>query len=117
MNDVIPLVFGIGLPLIIFGFIALMRYLSYRETIALAEKGLVRPEKVQQNGKNGLNALRWGIVIASIGLAIIIGVFPIGGTVLLVGLIPTFFGLGLVLIYVLTREADKKDEENEDQIE
>ena len=117
MNDIVPMVFGIGLPLIIFGFIALMRYLSYRETIALAEKGLVRPAKVQKNGKNGLNALRWGIVIASIGIPIIIGVFPIGGPVLLVGLIPTFFGLGLVLIYVLTRESDKQDEENENQEE
>ena len=117
MNDTTPLVFGIGFPLIIFGFIALMRYINYRETIALAEKGLVRPAKAQKNDKSDLSALRWGIVIASIGLAIIIGVFPIGGTVMLVGLIPTFFGLGLVLIYVLTRESDKKDEENEDQIE
>ena len=117
MNDVIGLTFGIGLPLIIFGFIALMRFINYRETIALAEKGLVKPAKAQKNGKNGLNALRWGIVIASIGLAIIIGVFPIGGPVLLVGLLPTFFGLGLVLIYVLTRESDKKDEEDENQIE
>jgi hypothetical protein len=116
MNDVIGLIFGIGLPLIFFGFIVLMRYLSYRETIALAEKGLVRPAKVQKNGKNGLNALRWGIVIASIGLAVIIGVFPIGGPVLLVGLIPTFFGLGLVLIYVLTRDSDK-DKEDKDQTE
>jgi hypothetical protein len=112
MNDIIGLTFGIGLPLIIFGFIALMRYINYRETIALAEKGLVKPAKAQ---KNGLNALRWGIVLASIGLALIVGLFPEGGPVLLVGLIPTFFGLGLVLIYVLTRVSDKKDEENEDQ--
>lgn len=114
MNDVVPMVFGIGFPLIIFGFIALMRYINYRETLALAEKGLMRPAKVQSNGKN---ALRWGIVIASIGLAVLIGVFPIGGPVLLVGLIPTFFGLGLVLIYVLTRESDKQDEEDKDQTE
>jgi hypothetical protein len=117
MNDIIGLIFGIGLPLIVFGFIALMRFISYRETIALAEKGLVKPARAQKNGKNGINALRWGIVIASIGLAVIVGVFPIGGPVLLVGLIPTFFGLGLVLIYVLTREQDKKGEENEDQTE
>ena len=110
MNDVIGLIFGIGLPLIIFGFIALMRYISYRETLALAEKGLVRPAKVPGNGKS---ALHWGIVIASIGLAVIIGVFPIGGPVLLVGLIPTFFGLGLVLIYVLTRKSEN-EEGNED---
>jgi hypothetical protein len=114
MDPTISIVSGlIGVPLIIFGFIALMRFISYRETIALAEKGLVRPAKAKSNGNNGKSALRWGIVIASIGLAVIIGVFPIGGPLLLVGLIPTFFGLGLVLIYVLTREPDK-DEESEE---
>ena len=112
MDPTISIVSGlIGLPLIVFGFIALMRYINYRETTALAEKGLVRPAKVQSNGKN---ALRWGIVIASIGLAVIVGVLPVGGPVMLVGLIPTFFGLGLVLIYVLTRESDK-DEGNQDE--
>lgn len=117
-NNLMGLIFGIGLPLIIFGFIALMRYINFRETLALAEKGLVRPAKAQSNGKNGSgkNVLRWGIVIASIGLALIVGLFPIGGPVLLVGLIPTFFGLGLVLIYVLTRESDK-DDENKEQME
>lgn len=110
MNDVIGLIFGIGFPLIIFGFIALMRYINYRETLALAEKGLVRP--VKERG-NGLSALRWGILLASIGLALIVGLFNIGGPVLLVGLLPTFFGLGLVLIYVLTRKAESKGEDEE----
>jgi hypothetical protein len=109
MDPTISIVSGVlGFPLILFGFIALMRYLSYRETIALAEKGLVRPQKA---GGNGKNALRWGIVIASIGLALIVGLFPLHvGPVMLVGLIPTFFGLGLVLIYVLTRESEKGEE-------
>jgi hypothetical protein len=110
MNDVIGLIFGIGFPLILFGFIALMRFLSYRETLALADKGLVRPAKTQSNGQN---ALRWGIVIASIGLALIVGLFPVGGPVMLVGLIPTFFGLGLVLIYVLTRKSEKEEREED----
>ena len=111
MDPTISIVSGVlGFPLILFGFIALMRYLSYRETIALAEKGLVQPAKAQGNGKN---ARRWGIVIASIGLALIVGLFPIGGTVMLVGLLPTFFGLGLVLIYVLTRESEKDHEEKD----
>ena len=110
MNDAFGVIFGIGFPLIIFGFIALMRFISYRETLALAEKGLVRPTRERSNG---LGALRWGIMIASIGLALIVGLFPFGGPVLLVGLIPTFFGLGLVLIYVLTRKAENKEEDEE----
>jgi hypothetical protein len=34
---------------------------------------------------------------------------------MLVGLIPTFFGLGLVLIYVLTREEQPKQEKAPDK--
>jgi hypothetical protein len=38
--------------------------MSYKETIALAEKGLTRPEK-----KSGKRLLRWRIAIAAIGIA------------------------------------------------
>ena len=31
---------------------------------------------------------------------------------LLIGLLPAFFGLGLVLIYILTREPQEKEEED-----
>jgi hypothetical protein len=104
---------------LLFGFIALMRYFNYRETLALAEKGLVKPEKLRGNGKG---ALRWGIIVAAVGLALTISLYPLGfmlppsgsnppivlplglGPWLVVGLVPLFVGLGLVLIYVLTRE-------------
>ena len=103
---------------ILFGFIAFMRYLSYRETLALAEKGLVRPERTRRNGKDTLS---WGIALAALGAALSIGVYPAGfsnsnpyplnfGPWMLIGLIPLFFGLGLILIYVLTREEKPKDE-------
>ncbi len=95
----------------LFGFIIMMRYISYRETMTLAEKGLVRPVK-----RNGNSALVWGITLTAIGLALCIGLYPIGflvnwtsnfpialGPWLLPGLLPMFFGLGLVLIHVLTR--------------
>ena len=108
----------LGFFVLLFGFIALMRFLSYRETLALAEKGLVRADqRVRGDGKD---TLRWGIAITAIGLALCAGLYPIGfiantdfplgfGPWMLAGLLPTFFGLGLVLIYVITRDEKKKD--------
>lgn len=107
---------SVSIILIFLGFIYAMRYLNYKETMQLAEKGLVKP--VRANG-NGNGALIWGIIIAAIGLALIIGLWPLGtmlnteipfgfGPWMLGGLLPTFFGLALILIHVLTRE-DKED--------
>lgn len=103
----------------IFAFILLMRYLTYRETLALAEKGLVRPEPTRNGGKT---TLRWGIVVAAIGLALCLGLWPLGfsgngannyplglGPWMLFGLIPLFFGLALVLIYVFTHDHDRPE--------
>jgi hypothetical protein len=99
---------------LLFALIVIMRYIRYRETLALAEKGLLRPQK-QSNGKD---TLRWGIVITAVGLALCIGLWPIGilegdpypfglGPWMLIGLLPTFFGLALILIYVPTSEQQK----------
>jgi hypothetical protein len=126
-SDVVPCVGSLGFLVILLGFFVVMRYLNYRERLALAEKGLVRPEPARGNGKD---TLRWGIAIAAVGLALCIGLYPVGyasdaarlgsgssgtyplhfGPWMLVGLLPTFFGIGLILIYVLTREEKPKDE-------
>ena len=122
-NGIIPCAGTIGLVGLILGFIALMRYLSYRETLALADKGLVRASPAR--GGNGKDTLRWGIVIAALGLALCIGLWPLGlipgapsfplgfGPWMLIGLLPTFFGLALILIYVLTHESKPADKEPE----
>jgi hypothetical protein len=117
MSDIIPCAGVLMFVFLILGFIVLMRYLNYKETLKLAEKGLVRPAR--QNG-NGKGALIWGILLTAIGLATTIGMWPLGfmfhmdlpfgfGPWMLAGLLPMFFGLGLVLVYVLTREAKTKD--------
>jgi hypothetical protein len=117
----LPCIGFLGFFILLFSFIAVMRFLSYRETLALAAKGLVRPDHARGNGKD---TLRWGIAITAIGIALCVGLYPIGflwdsgfllgfGPWMLAGLLPTFFGLGLVLIYVLTREEKKDDEEKE----
>lgn len=110
MSDLIPCLAIVGSLAIIFGFLAFLRYMNYRETIALAEKGLPQPE-----GKPGSGLLRWGILITALGLALTIGLYPIGfsagydyplrlGPWMLGGFVPLFLGLGLILLYVLTRK-------------
>lgn len=120
MNDIIPCIGGLGFFALVFGFILLMRFLAYRETLVLAEKGLVKP---QRNG-SGKGTLVWGVIITAVGLALVLGLWPLGygfggtnfplgfGPWMLLGLVPTFFGVALILVYVLTRE-DKKEGHNE----
>jgi hypothetical protein len=121
MNGGIYVLIGtLGFFLLTFIFIVVMRYIGYRETMTLAEKGLVRPDR--RLSGNGKDTLRWGIVIAAVGLALCVGLYPIGllpgnsfplglGPWMIAGLLPMFFGLGLILIYVLTRE--KSDDKSQ----
>src|SRR5207237_137871 len=107
----------LGLFFLTFIFVVIMRFIGYRETVHLAEKGLVRPDRAA-NG-SGKDTLRWGVVITAVGLALCVGLYPIGllpgssfplgiGPWMIAGFLPTIFGLGLILIYVLTRD-DKDD--------
>ena len=114
MNDAIEtLAIGLTLTMIFsipFAFFAYIRYLRYKETIALAERGLLRPTE----SKNGRGTLRWGIVLAFVGFALVLSLLPIGflidedssmvfGPWMLLGCLPMFFGLALIVIYALTR--------------
>jgi hypothetical protein len=114
MNDAIEtLAIGLTLTMIFsipFAFFAYIRYLRYKETIALAERGLLRPSE----GKSGRGTLRWGIVLTFVGFALVLGLLPIGffidsegsmplGPWMLLGCLPMFFGMALLVIYALTR--------------
>ncbi len=116
MNDVFE-VLGVGLMATLFfsvpfAFFAFWRYLRYKETVALAERGLLRPAR-NRNGNGGRDTLRWGIIIASIGMALSCGLWPIGiresdfflgiGPWMVVGFLPLFFGLALVVIHYVSR--------------
>lgn len=107
-SDFIPVIGISSILIIVFGFIVLMRYITYKENLTLAEKGITRPEQ-----KNGKGLLRWGIIITALGLAFTIGLYPIGfafgggfplhlGPWMLGGFVPLFLGLGLILLHYLT---------------
>jgi len=112
MNDIIPCLGVVGSLTVIFGFLAFLRYMNYKETLALAEKGLTKTEARSSN--KGL--LRWGIVTTAIGFALTIGLYTIGfasadnyplhlGPWMLGGFVPLFLGIGLVLVHYLTEKS------------
>lgn len=131
MNDVVPGIIICGSIILIFGgmlvFFAYLRYMRYRETIELAEKGLVHP-RYQHSESNGKSTLRWGIAITGLGLALCLGLYPFGwltaagqfplnfGPWMLIGLIPTFFGLSLIVIYLVTRDKEGDHKVEVDQV-
>jgi hypothetical protein len=111
MNDILPCLGIVGTLTVIFSFLAFLRYMKYKETIALAEKGLTAPPE----SKSGKALLRWGIVITSLGLALTIGLYLAGfasaekyplrlGPWMLGGFVPLFLGLGLTLLHYLTEK-------------
>jgi hypothetical protein len=108
--DLVPCISIVSVLLVIFGFLAFMRYVNYKETLALAEKGLTRPETRSQK-----NLLRWGIIVTALGLALTLGLYIIGfdagdnyplqlGPWMLGGFVPLFLGIGLILTHYLTEK-------------
>ncbi|MCB2178738.1 hypothetical protein KQH61_04930 [bacterium] len=106
------LMVGLGIP---FGYAAYARSRRHRETMAMIERGILPPGMQKRNGKG---ALRWGIVITFLGMALCLGLYPLGmvfgfgefplnfGPWMLIGLIPAFFGLSLVVVYYITRDPE-----------
>jgi hypothetical protein len=108
--DFVPCISIVSVLLVIFGFLSFLRYMNYRETIALAERGLTRPET-----KTGKGFLRWGIIITALGIALSLGFYFVGfdssenyplrlGPWMLGGFVPLFLGLGLILLHFLTQK-------------
>lgn len=108
---------GGGLVLVLiagiaFGYLAYRRRLHHNELMAMVEKGLI---EVPPETRNGKDTLRWGIVITAMGAAFCLGLYPLGfviggdfplnfGPWMLIGLVPAFFGLALILIYLFTHD-------------
>jgi hypothetical protein len=115
----------IGL-IVILGFVLGMRYIRYRETMTLAEKGLSpddisrvtgRPTRsdVSYDGRpRGTGDLIGGMITTAVGFLLLIVLLPIGfvadtgfpmgfGPWLIGGLVPMFVGLALIVTHWTTR--------------
>ena len=121
MSDFIVLALGWVLVLVIFlGFLSLRRYLEHRERMAMILRGITPPDK-QRNAlprprlAKRAGVLQGGLITAMIGLALTLGLYPIGflvppalatpnhlGPWLLAGLIPLAVGIALILGHYLT---------------
>ena len=110
LSDFVPCISIVSVLLVIFGFLAFLRYMNYRETLALAERGLSRPE-----AKSSKGLLRWGIVVTGLGLALTLGLYLAGfasgesyplrlGPWMLGGFVPLFLGLSLILSHILLQK-------------
>ncbi len=120
MNDfyevVVPAITVSFIFLIIFGFFAFMRYLRYKETIALAERGLLRPSRRQRN--SGRNMFKWGVLILSVGIGLFCTLTPLAAMTgepeaavigIILGALPASFGIGLILVDRYTRKEEEGD--------
>jgi len=107
---------------IFFIFIVLLRYLQYRERVAMLSYGM-HPSRTRR----GTGLLRAGLITAMVGLTLTIGLYPVGfllpplyaatpfhfGPWLLPGLIPLGVGIALISSYYLERETFLAEDEEE----
>ncbi|HZU65752.1 MAG TPA: DUF6249 domain-containing protein [Ktedonobacteraceae bacterium] len=117
-SQVIAALLGWSTALIIFlGFIVLLRYIEHKERMALIMRGL-DPHSLRRRRK-GTGVLRAGLIVTMVGLALTIGLYPLGfmlppaltgaplhfGPWLLPGLIPLGVGGALVISHYLGQDS------------
>ncbi len=116
MNIVITIVGSVIVFLVVFGFAAYNRYLQHKETMALAEKGLL---PAQDPGERTANLLRWGMIFSILGAILVLVMIPFAWDnywfLFLLGLLPLALGLGLTLIYVFAQDNPLPKENKEAQ--
>ncbi len=121
MNDLLVLAVGWLLVLLAFlSFLSLRRYMEHRERMAMIARGITPPDKRRNTLSQPLlirrpGVLQAGLITAMVGLALTLGLYPIGfyvpqalvgpyhlGPWLLAGLIPLAVGCALIMGHYLT---------------
>lgn len=111
---------------IFFGFIVLLRYLHHRERMALITSG-INPDLAQKR-RRSRGLLRAGLITGMVGLALTIGLYPLGfllpstfttapfhlGPWLLPGLIPLGVGSALIVSYYLEQNNPNPPEDSKE---
>ncbi len=103
----------VGLAIIL-GFVLALRYLRLRETAMLLDRGMAPEAIAQQRAQRpSRGALFSGIIVSMVGLALSVALYPIGlisgsryplglGPWMIVGLLPLFIGVALLLWHFLS---------------
>ena len=116
---------------IFFGFIVLLRYLYHRERMALISQGFDPNNTRKRKQRKNSGILRAGLITGMVGLALTLGLYPVGfflpttfssapfhlGPWLLPGLIPLGVGLALIFSYYLEQNNQNADEESNEHEE
>src|SRR6266566_160785 len=125
---VLAALLGWLIALVIFlGFIALLRYIDHRERMALIARGM-DPNRLRRH-RRGTGVLRAGLIIAMVGLALTIGLYPLGymlpatltrsplhvGPWLLPGLFPLAVGSALVISHYLGPDSRPPNNDPQDR--
>lgn len=104
------------LLIIVLGFVTLNRYITYKERVALAERGFTARDLARREARSrqGSRGVLWGGVITMMsGLALLLGLSTLGiGYWLIAGLLPMFVGLGMLLIYFIVSGAPESEGED-----
>ena len=122
-SGVLAALLGWLIALAIFlGFIAGLRYIDHRERMAMIARG-IDPYRLRRR-RHGTGLLRAGLIVGMVGLALTIGLYPLGyilpavvtatplhvGPWLLPGLIPLGVGAALVISYYLGQDSRPPDD-------
>lgn len=113
MNDMLEILVPGTLALLffclIFGFLAWLRWMRFRETLALADRGFAPADA--SNGTNRM--LRWSLILMALGLALSCGILPLAFDsihafpALIPGLAMLFLGLAFLLYWLVTGGRDQ----------
>ena len=126
--NILAILLGWLIALAIFlGFIILLRYIHYRERVALIAHGFNPNTQPQRKRKRSKGILRAGLITMMVGLALTVGLYPVSfllpasvdaapfhlGPWLLPGLIPLGVGIALTVSYYLEQNSLINEEEEQ----
>ncbi|NLJ75500.1 MAG: hypothetical protein GX331_11000 [Firmicutes bacterium] len=101
------------MPIILFALSVILtlclRWFTYREKMAMIERGIPPHADAAGEAEKNKKRLAYGVTTALIGVALTLGFLTIGiGPWLLVGLIPLFVGLSIILSYLILQPPKPK---------
>ncbi len=134
MGEIALCVIPIAILFAIFGTIVAMRWFKHREIMAMVEKGVLPEQYVQHASaprRSGRGMIGWGIVLVMLGLALMVGLWPLGfarmggvnpyplnfGPWMLLGLVPLFIGLALLIVYFVMRKEETTTSETPESMD